>query len=75
MKIEIVSKQRKDGKYKVKTFFQGAPNMFGGFDHGKCFTSLKTEAEIIDLISSCSFEGGINIEQFTTTSGELQNEL
>jgi len=68
MKIEVISKQRKDGKYKVKTFFKGAPNMFGGFDHGKCFTTLKTAEQIIDLINYCSFESGINIEQFQTTT-------
>mgnify|MGYP000321241907 FL=1 len=68
MKIEVISKQRKDGKYKVKTFFKGAPNMFGGFDHGQCFTTLKTAEQIIDLINYCSFESGINIEQFQTTT-------
>ena len=70
MRIEVISKRRKDGKFKVKTFFKGAPNMFGGSDHGQCFTGLKTDAQIIDLINSSSFEGGINIEQFTTTNAE-----
>lgn len=74
MRIEVISNKRKDGKYKVKTFFKGAPNMFGGFDHGQCFTTLKTEAQIIDLINRGGFEDGINIEQFqtTTTKGEVE---
>tara|TARA_R110002153_G_scaffold196723_4_gene350115 strand:- start:950 stop:1171 length:222 start_codon:yes stop_codon:yes gene_type:complete len=68
MKIEVISKQRKDGKFKVKTMYQGAPNMFGGRDHGQSFTTLKTAAQIIDLIEHSTFEGGINIEQFKTTT-------
>ena len=71
MKIEIIGKQRKDGKFKVKTFYKGAPNMFGGFDHGKCYTSIMTVETIKDYIDSVSFESGINIEQFLPINNEV----
>ena len=68
MRIEVISKQRKDGKFKCKIYFKGSPNMFGGFNHGQCFTKLKTRNQIIELINHCAFEDGVNIEQFQTTT-------
>jgi|TARA_B110000908_G_C9895810_1_gene288801 hypothetical protein len=71
MKLEIIGKQRKDGKFKVKTFYKGAPNMFGGFDHGKCYTSIMTIETINNYLNSCSFESAVNIEQLQTTTNEV----
>ncbi len=31
---------RGDGKYKVTLHYPGAPNMFGGFEHGTSYTKL-----------------------------------
>jgi len=37
---------RRDGKHPVTYYFPGAPNMFGGRDHGKTFNKLHTASQI-----------------------------
>ena len=69
MDIMIVGKKRKDGKYKVKTYFQGAPNMFGGRDHGQCFTSLYTPAKIFELLNHCALGAVDNFDNFYQVEG------
>jgi len=49
MRLTVLSKFRKDGKYKVKIFFDGAANMFGGRDMGRSYTKLRTPNEVIQL--------------------------
>ena len=70
MDIMIVGKKRKDGKYKVKTYFQGAPNMFGGRDHGQCFTGLKTPEKMFDLLNHCALGTASNMDEFYANEGQ-----
>ena len=70
MDIMIVGKKRKDGKYKVKTYFQGAPNMFGGRDHGQCFTGLKTPEKVFDLLNHPALGTASNIDEFYANEGQ-----
>jgi hypothetical protein len=41
-----IGKVRKDGKFPVKYFYQGSPNMFGGREHGRTYSKLDTAQEI-----------------------------
>ena len=56
MNITLLGKQRKDGKYKVRTVYQGAPNMFGGRDPAKVYTSILTPQQVRDLLASPALE-------------------
>ena len=69
MDIMIVGKKRKDGKYKVKTYFQGAPNMFGGRDHGQCFTGLKTPEKVFALLNHPTLGTASNMDAFYALEG------
>ena len=40
MKKIIINKQRKDGKFKVTYWYQGAENMFGGFEYPNVYNKL-----------------------------------
>ena len=46
VRITIIGKKRKDGKYKVRTSYKGAPNMFGGFYPDNIYTSISTPETI-----------------------------
>jgi len=70
MDIMIVGKKRKDGKYKVKTYFQGAPNMFGGRDHGKCFTTLETPEKVFESLNHCALGTASNMDEFYANEGQ-----
>ena len=50
MKIEI-SQPRRDGKYPVTLIFAGAPNMFGGFEHGKTYRKLYSLDKVKETVS------------------------
>ena len=52
MNIIFIGNKRKDGKYKIKTIFKGAPNMFGGVDAGHTYTHLYNEGAARDLLKS-----------------------
>ena len=73
MDIMIVGKKRKDGKYKVKTYFQGGPNMFGGRDHGQCFTGLKTPEKVFALLNHCALGTASNMDEFY--ANEVQGDV
>lgn len=46
VRITIIGKKRKDGKYKIRTSYKGAPNMFGGFYPDNIYTSISTPETI-----------------------------
>jgi len=50
MKIEI-SQPRRDGKYPVTLIFSGAPNMFGGFEHGKTYRKLYSLEKVKETVA------------------------
>ena len=52
MKMTILGNIRKDGKYKVRLFYPGALNMFGGREHGKSFISILTPAKVRELLAN-----------------------
>ena len=70
MKIMIVGNKRKDGKYKVKYYYEGAPNMFGGRDHGKCFTVLEKPSAIHATLKRAGLESAENMDQFYALEGK-----
>ena len=47
MKLQVIGNRRKDGKYKAKIIYPGAPNMFGGRDYPRVFTKLLTAEGLI----------------------------
>lgn len=49
MKLFIVGQPRRDGKQKVRIFYPGGPNMFGGNYPGKGFTKLVNTAKLVEL--------------------------
>ena len=69
MDIMIVGKKRKDGKYKVKTYFEGGQNMFGGRDHGQCYTGLKTPEKVFDLLNHPTLGTASNMVEFYANEG------
>lgn len=56
MKVTVIGGVRRDGKYKVKLYFPGGPNMFGGFYHGKVFTKLMTPGKLRTILDSPALE-------------------
>ena len=56
MNITILGNIRKDGKYKVRTVYQGAPNMFGGRDPATAYTSIFTPERVRELLDSPALE-------------------
>ena len=46
MKKIIINKQRKDGKFKVTYWYQGAENMFGGFEYPNVYNKLHSGEQI-----------------------------
>ena len=60
MNIIFIGTKRKDGKYKIKTVFAGAPNMFGGVDAGRVFTNLYTAEKIEELLVNPTVTGVTN---------------
>ena len=70
MKILVIGNKRKDGKYKIRLSYAGAPNMFGGFYADTVFQVLKTPRQIADMLNKYSAEtksdildAGINMLQ------------
>lgn len=45
-KTITIGRVRKDGKFPVTYFYQGAPNMFGGREHGRRYSKLDTAQDI-----------------------------
>jgi len=72
MKLSVIGSKRKDGKYKIRLAYAGAPNMFGGFYAGTVFKVLKTPRQIADMLNRYSDEtksdildSGINMLQLS----------
>jgi len=70
MKLSVIGSKRKDGKYKIRMAYAGAPNMFGGFYPDTIFQVLKTPRQIADMLGKYSDEtrsdildAGINMLQ------------
>ncbi len=51
MHLEILSRKRKDGKYKIKLSFD-VYFAFGGFEFGKSFTKLYTRERIQEVLEN-----------------------
>ena len=49
MKLIIIGNVRRDGKQKVRIFFPGGPNMFGGNYPGKDFNKLVGPEKLAEL--------------------------
>jgi len=64
MQISIIGNKRKDGKYKVRTVYKGAPNMFGGFYASNVYTSLMSVGDVTEILSSPSLESSTNTADF-----------
>jgi hypothetical protein len=65
MHLEILSKKRKDGKYKIKLSFDGAPNAFGGFYPDKSFTKLYTRERIQEVLENPALKTTFGIGMYT----------
>ncbi len=52
----FLARVRKDGKYKVRIHFPGAPNMFGGFECGRSFTKLYSADKCREALAENYYE-------------------
>ena len=48
--IVTIRPMRRDGKFPVTYHYPGEPNLFGGYDHGKTFSKLRTAEQIIESL-------------------------
>ena len=70
MKKLTIERPRKDGKFPVKTWYQGASNMFGGFDYPRTYSKLKT----LEKLREMGFQLYTG-DEFTNNSGLTLDEL
>lgn len=61
MYVTVLSAIRKDGKYKVKLYFPGGPNMFGGNYPGRSFTKLMTPEKLRETLANPGLTEATNV--------------
>ncbi len=61
MYVTVLSGLRKDGKYKVRLYFLGATNMFGGRYPGRSFTKLYTPEKLRETLAHPGLTEATNV--------------